>query len=197
MNHLHSSSDHNGFSFLELLITVSIIGILSTVSLVNLSRSWHKERLLSTTRELENWLSDQRRHAMNGNLTCRIEIDHVNKRLISTIDSSHGIEPCDVNASTSQPGIFNLATSFGNGSEGLSLASTPTTYQNHKTGGLRFSFRGFSQNYQLTSEEKLELRLSHVNLGRQRCIRIISPIGMMRDGFAMDASSPCRYDNAY
>ena len=188
---------NNGFSLVELTIIISIVGILSSIALVNLSRSWTGQRLLASTRELENWLGDQRRFAMRQNLTCKVIIDHANKRLISTIDSGEGATPCSDAPSAVGAGIFDLAESFGADSDKLELLSTPSTRPDDSDGGIRFSFRGFSQNHQLSSEGTLELRLRHHDLTKQRCLRIISPIGMMRDGLATDESSPCRYDNSY
>ena len=197
MNNLKRRFNSTGFTLIELLITTSILGILASIAMVNLSSNWTRNRLLSTTRDLENWLSDQRRYAMNNNLTCRISIDHNNKQLVSTIDSGSGSEPCADAASPPSAGVFDLAENFGQGHEKLALISTPSTDPNHSDGGIRFSFRGFSQNHQLSSEGVLELRLKHENLQQQRCIRIISPIGMMRDGRAEVQSSKCHYDKTY
>ena len=179
------------------MVTISVLGILSSIALVNLSQSWADQRLLASTRDLENWLGDQRRFAMRRNLTCRVIVDHNNRRLISTTDSSDGEEPCADQPSGANAGIFDLAESFGAGSDKLQLVSTPSIDPEHTDGGIRFSFRGFSQNHQLDSEGTLELRLKHSDLTRERCIRIVSPIGMMRDGSARDASSDCRYDNSF
>ena len=197
MNNLRRGSKSAGFTLIELLITASILGILASIAMVNLSSTWTRSRLLSTTRELENWLSDQRRYAMNNNLTCRVSIDHNNKKLVSTIDSGSGSEPCIDAASPPSTGVFDLAEHFGQGHEKLALLSTPSTDPNHSDGGIRFSFRGFSQNHQLSSEGILELRLKHEDLQQQRCIRIISPIGMMRDGRTEDQLSGCQYDKTY
>ena len=191
------SQQTNGFSFVELMVTISILGILSSIALVNMSQSWANQRLLATTRELENWLGDQRRFAMRQNLTCKVIIDHPNKQLISRIDGDDADQPCTDQPAATKAGIFDLAESFGAGSNKLNLLSTPSTDPEHTDGGIRFSFRGFSQNHQLSSEGTLELRLSHSDLTKERCIRIVSPIGMMRDGSAKDASSDCRYDNTY
>ena len=191
------TSINAGFSLIELTIIISIVGILSSITLVNLSRSWASQRLLSSTRDLENWLGEQRRYAMRQNLTCKVIIDHDNRRLISTVDSGKAATPCSDEPSAAGAGIFDLAENFGSGSDKLELLSTPSKRPGESDGGIRFSFRGFSQNHQLSSEGRLELRLRHRDLTKQRCIRIVSPIGMMRDGLAEDESSPCRYDNSY
>ena len=195
----------DGFSFVELLITISIFGILSSIALVNLSSSWSKARLVSTTRELENWLSEQRRYAMSQNLTYRICIDENNKKLFSTIDSSTGSVSCTGVSSDPNAGVFDLDSNFGNGNEDLKLEAC--TAENKKVGVILFSHQGFSD--QIISDDDrckeepptgdgvLELRLKHPDLKQQRCIRIISPIGMIRDGSTQGQSPKCHYDKTY
>ena len=184
-----------GFTLIELIVIISIIGILSSIALVNLSSSWSKNRLLATTRDLKSWLSEQRSYAKTQNITCLITIDQVNRRLISTRYSGQSNQPCKGGTSDSAASIFDLAANFGNGSDKLSLISTPTIDSAHSDGGILFSLQGFSQNYQLSSPGTLELRLVHDNLQQQRCIRIISPIGMIRDGRTLVNDPQCRYDS--
>ena len=184
-----------GFSLIELIVIISIIGILSSIALVNLSSSRSKSRLLATTRNLENWLSEQRSYAKTHNLTCLITIDHANKRLISTQYPGQSNQACTGNGSDTEARFFDLAENYGSGSEKLSLISTPSTDSSHSDGGILFSLQGFSQNHQLESKGILELKLSHNDLQEQRCIRIISPIGMIRDGRTLGNDPQCRYDN--
>jgi len=215
MNKSRTVESNSGFTLLELLITVSILAILSSIAMVNLSSSWTSKRLLASTRELENWLSEQRRFAITNNLTCRVIIDDSNKRLISTVDSSDGSEPCIGNTLSPNAGIFDLSSNFGKGHEKLSLLSCPPMESDKSEGGIRFSFQGFSDNYNLESSkdyllsssncqrrennqpDQLQIMLSHQDLEQQRCIRIISPIGMIRDGRTQGTSSNCHYDKNY
>ncbi len=187
-----------GFSLPELIITISIVGILSSIALVNLSASWSKSRLLATTRDLENWLSEQRSYAKSHSITCLITIDHANKRLISKKYSGQSSQACTDSTPNNEAGVFDLAENFGTDSEKLSLMSTPSTAATHSDGGILFSLQGFSQNHQLNSTPDskgvLELRLVHADLLQQRCIRIISPIGMIRDGRTDGNDPQCRYD---
>ena len=169
-----------GFTLIELLIVVSIVGILSGVAIVNFSGSWRDQRLLSTTRDLENWLNKQRRDAIKNSLTTSITFDAKNKKLTSSSGTS-----------------FDLRESFGNNHENLSMTSTPNVDPSNEAGGIHFSFRGLSQNHQLTPNGTLELRLKLEGLSTERCIRIISPVGMIRDGSAVDSSSACRYQSTY
>ena len=45
-----------------------------------------------------------------------------------------------------------------------------------------------------TEDGVVEIRLRHPDQEEQRCIRIISPIGMIRDGRTEKGSSDCHYD---
>ena len=218
MNNRRITSQSAGFTLIELLVTVSILGILATIATVNLSSNWTKSRLLSTTRDLENWLNDQRRYAMNNSLTCLIIIDDSNLMLISKV-YPNGSEPCIGNTLSPNAGIFDLASNFGEGHEKLSLVNCPPTTSEPNEGGILFSFQGFSENiglikpppeYEIKSPickgiladerkniDQLQLMLLHQDLDEQRCIRIISPIGMIRDGRTQGPSSRCHYDKTY
>ena len=188
-----------GFTLLELMVTVSVIAVLCTVSFVNLSRSWRQERLLNTTRELETWLEQQRQYATKNNLTCTVTFEPEEKLLLSRVEGTDQgtTKPCNAQSSAMNGDVFDLRDSFGQGHQDLSLTATPQVEPQQQRGGVHFSFRGFTQNHQLTSDGKLELRLKLDGVSRQRCIRIISPIGMMRDGSASDSSAPCQYQTAF
>lgn len=193
-----------GFTFVELVITVTILGILSSIALVNLSSSWKNNRLLSSTRELENWLSTQRSYAMTHGLTCRIVIDVDAKQLFSRIDVDNSNTPCTIDSSNPNDSSFDLSKSFGDGNEKVTLSLNPPPEEGHSTRVIRLQHQGFSQDNQLNAQGELkdgniddgvlELKLQHEDLDQQRCIRILSPIGMIRDGRAEKGSSDCNYD---
>ncbi|WP_114994008.1 Tfp pilus assembly protein FimT/FimU [Synechococcus sp. UW179A] len=204
MKRLVITQNQTGFSLAELLITLTIFGILSSIALVNLSSSWTKNRLLATTRDLENWISGQRRYAMTHNLSCQVLIDQDNKRLVSTISSSRGTDPCSVDTTQTSETVFDLNTNFGADNQSLTL-TTNLSGQPETDAGICFSFRGFSEefigecadNQTQNSNGMLEIKLAHSDTNEARCIRIVSPIGMIRDGKSQDSSSECRYDTAY
>ena len=196
-----------GLTLTELLITVSILGILTSITLVNLSSTWARSKLLATTRELENWLNTQRNYAMTHNLTCLITIDPENRRLISAIDSGDNSIPCSDQNSSPNSGIFSLSTLENDKGEKISLSVDESGNSAEDLRFIRFQHQGFSQHHKLNSDGILvddnrqdgiiEIRLAHENLQRERCIRIISPIGMMRDGYREDSSQECSYDESF
>ncbi len=191
-----------GFSLIELIVIISMVGILSSIALVNLSSSWSKSRLLSTTLSLENWLNQQRSYAKTHNLTCLISIDPINKRVSSAKYASGTMEPCIPSSTGSTIDVFDISEKFGQDGDKLRLEMEPPIDSSHNQGGILFSLQGLSQNHQLVSQEgsnqksdgELELRLVHPDLQTVRCVRIISPIGMIRDGRKDQSQSECRYD---
>ena len=198
---------NKGLTLVELLITVAILGILTSIAFVNLSSTWTRSKLLATTRELENWLNTQRNYAMTHNLTCRITIDPDNKQLISTIDSGDNSIPCSDQFANPKNSIFNLSTLDNNKGEKISLSVDGSDNSGGNLRFIRFQHQGFSQHHTLGTQGTLvddnrqdgiiEIRLAHENLKQQRCIRIISPIGMMRDGYREDSSQRCKYDESF
>ena len=198
---------NKGLTLTELLITVTILGILTSITLANLSSTWTRSKLLATTRELENWLNTQRNYAMTHNLTCHISIDPKNKRLISTIDSTDNSIPCSDQNSDPNNGIFSLSTLEDGKGEKISLSINGSENPEEDSRIIRFQHQGFSQHHKLGTEGILlddnrqdgiiEIILAHKNLKQKRCIRIISPIGMMRDGYREDSSQKCNYDESF
>ena len=201
-----------GFSLIELLITISILGILSSIAIVNLTSSRTRSRLLATTRDMENWITEQRRYVMTHNLTCSITIDTSNLRLISTIDD--GSEPCMGISSDPQTDVFELSKSFGDGSEKLSISTRNYDQEldpSDQSRVIRMQHQGFSQHHLLNSDgiledesqdnnqDILEILLAHEDLKKQRCIKYIFPTGITRDGLTDGSSSSteCNYENSF
>jgi|TARA_B100000073_G_scaffold138038_1_gene113385 Tfp pilus assembly protein FimT len=200
-------SFNTGLTLAELLITICILGILTSIILVNLSSTWSRSKLLATTRALENWLNTQRNYAMIHSLTCIITIDPKNKRLISTIDSGNNSTPCNDQNSNPNDGVFSLSTLENDMGKQISLTVDRTDGSEEDLRFIRFQHQGFSQHLKLSSDGILmdndrkdgiiEIRLAHENLQQQRCIRIISPIGMMRDGYKEESTQRCNYDESF
>ena len=204
-----------GFTLIELLIVVAILGIIAGIATVNLTESRTRRRLLSSTRDLENWLTDQRRYVMTHKLTCRITIDRSNKQLVSTIDNDPE-KPCRADSSSNpQAVVFDLAENFGNGNEKLTMSTwsmnqdqTMVEDPAENSRIIRLQHQGYSQNHFSDSGGNLAdehydngivtIKLSHQDLQQQRCIRYIFPTGLTRDGVSdgSSLSSPCRYNNA-
>ena len=55
---IKSTQSNKGFSLLELLLAVSIIGIISSITLPSFFREWEDTRLNAANKALSSWLDD-------------------------------------------------------------------------------------------------------------------------------------------
>lgn len=69
----HPRWHHRGYTLVELMVTVVVIGILSSV-VINVGwREWRREQVNSVVLELAGWLQMVRRSALRGN-SCQVTI---------------------------------------------------------------------------------------------------------------------------
>lgn len=95
------------------------------------------------------------------------------------------------------PSIFDFEELYGADFNNLTVTVSPAPSMAGSYSGVTFSYRGFSENLNLASNEQLVLRLSSPEATTQRCIKVVSPIGLIRDGYADNATSDCKFDGAY
>ena len=184
-----------GFTLVELIITCTLVGILSSIAIVNLSPTLDTEKLKSTARMIENWINMQRTMAMQHGLTCEIQFDESSNTITSQITQSMPQKSC--NPSLNNPSILDINESLTNNEKTFSLSLQAPKSDLDKPVGIRFSFRGFSENFNLDASNLLEIVLSHKDLKTERCIKIASPIGLIRDGYRRNQSSPCIYNKPF
>jgi prepilin-type N-terminal cleavage/methylation domain-containing protein len=187
---------NDGFTLVELMITIVIASILTSISIVNFSQRWGQERLLSASRILQSWLDEQRRFAMQKGGTCQLTINTSTAELeaIPTTIQLKATPPISTtrNICAGQAKI-RIRDSVSNGGE-IQLSTSPTGVQ-----AIRFSFRGLSDG--VTSDgstaNSVELRLKLPNISRERCVKIVNPLGMIRNGSASDRQSACSYSHSF
>ena len=161
-----------GFSLLELLLAVSVLGIMSGIALPSFLRQWEDTRLNAANRALSSWLDDQRRKAIQNSSPCDISIDTSQARAISQCDFENG-----TGSSLKLPSVINQG-------EGLTLSI------NQGDSSWSFSPRG-------TTTTTTELRLSldgSKDLGR--CLSLSAPLGLIRTA-RLKPEGVCDYTTPY
>ena len=165
-----NQSVHQGFTLMELMVTMAVAGILSGIALSSMSQPWRRQRLDTAAKELTAWLEQRRIQAIQTSNKCIISINASQAQLAAASDNSCG-----------EFGLLDLRNTTTN-SQSLSLTSNASE--------LLFTPRG-------TSTTAAELSLSLPGESRQRCINITSPLGLTRLGRRLSASDACDYTTAH
>lgn len=177
----------SGFTLIELMITVVILGILSGIAIPSFQRNWQQERLKAATREAATWLEDVRLRAVQQSQTCVIQV----------VDNSATLQPDPSSNSCIDVAPLNLRESVDNGQQ-LVLCSqaalTPSTAS------------CTSSHSQTTPTELVITPRGTISLGGliklhfsesipNRCIAVTQPLGMVRQG--IERASGCDYNTAF
>lgn len=177
----------SGFTLIELMITVVILGILSGIAIPSFQRNWQQERLKAATREAATWLEDVRLRAVQQSQTCVIQV----------VDNSATLQPDPSSNSCIEVGPLNLRESVDNAQKlvlcsqaALSPSTASCTSSNSQTTPteLVITPRGTISRGGLV---KLHFSESIPN----RCIAVTQPLGMVRQG--IERTSGCDYNTAF
>lgn len=187
----------SGFTVVELMITVVVVGILSGLAIANFSERWGQERLLASARTLHAWLDEQRRIAMQQGGPCRLVINTSTATLDPSENSLTLPDGSTVPNVCATSKTLHLKETIQNGNTILLKKHE----SNSDASAIIFSFRGFSQVADIANnwspESELELRISMPGIQRERCIKLISPLGLIRNGYASNTSTDCTYNTTY
>lgn len=170
-----------GFTLTELLIVVSLIGILAGISLSTLSSNRRDERLKAALRETSVWLDAVRSLAIRQDMACQIQINNSLKRL--RIHPTQTSDPCQSEALADhliQPQLRSGDT-FDLCSKQLTAAQDPTQTSitcdssDTSTSQTTFTPRG-------TITDTVLIKASLQNADQGRCIAVVAPLGLIRSG---------------
>lgn len=176
-----------GFSLIELLIVVIIVGILSGLAMPSFQRNWRQERLKAATREAAAWLEDVRLRAVQQSQICVVEI--IDESAI--LRTKSGANGCTNIAP------LNLRTKVQNSQQLVLCSQTELTPSNTSC---------TSSQSQATPTEIVITPRGTVFQGglikfhfsesvSNRCIAVTQPLGMIRQG--IERSTGCDYNTAF
>lgn len=198
-----SSPSINGFTLVELIIVITIAGILSSISIASYRRHVLKENLQSINRELHGAMEGWRKQAMQASNPCQINLSNNLRTLGPPTDSSGQAILLQIPKSAARietTPMFNACASatvlrlddFNSSGSSLTASIEP-----QGTTGVLFSFRGLSEAVHNSAQPTFtEIRLSLEGLDEQRCFKLMHPLGLMRLGQAWSPTSQCSYQSA-
>ena len=192
---LPTTRQKDAFTVTELLLVAALIGILSGIAIANLSQRWAQERLLAAARETHTWLENQRLIAMKEGQACEISINATTATLDPSADNVSLASGETLNNSCKDQAPLAIRDTVTNGgSIDLSTSDPDAT-------GIRFSFRGLSEiittSTDANDQHVLILKLNHPDSKKQRCIKLMSPLGLIRTGWSDANASSCKFSNSF
>lgn len=163
----------SGYTWVEMLIVVSILGVLSATIIPSFSHHWRDERLNTAAKIITAWIEDQRKRAIQNSSPCDITFDsqESNFTVLCTHETS-GLSPLTIQDLVDNGADVNIVSNSG---ITTSWAFTP---------------RG-------TTTDLVELRLTlkgHDDLGR--CIQVTKPLGLVRST-RLNSQGRCDYTTAF
>lgn len=184
-----------GYTLVELMVTVSLVGILAGLSIVSFGRNWRAERLKAASRETTAWLDEARRIAIQKAKPCRISINRAELsfsldpnpdnpeefcpdslygplEIRNTVQNSGAIVMCSSELENGDPAQTSLSCS-GSQSGSSSLIFTP---------------RG-------TATTGILIKFHMPEAGADRCIAVMAPLGQIRSG--KTTATGCDFTTAY
>ena len=166
-----SQATEAGFSLMELLVVVALVGILAGLAIPNFLRNWQGERLNSANKQAIAWLDDLRRKAIQQSSPCRVVISSSPPQMIGSCDNDSTITST-LNLAAEIPNLDQLTFEL--------VSNSPATWV--------FTPRGTT-----TTDAELRMSLAGSSLGR--CIRLLKPLGLLRSGKLR--SGLCVYTSSY
>lgn len=166
-----------GFTLVEILVAVSILGIAGAIVLPSLFSTRENERLNSASKEIVAWLDDLRRKAIQTSEPCRA---------IWSTETGILSGRCGNNANII--GTLNINNEIYGGGQDISITLESVPSSGDETEWI-FTPRG-------TSTTQREARLSIPGSNHGRCIQLSSPLGLVQAA-KINSADQCDYTTSY
>ena len=185
-----------GYSLVELIITMVLIGILAGVGGPLFLRNLQQERLKVATREVASWLEDVRLRAIQQSQTCAIEI--INSNAIFQTNKGKDEDGKDIN-SCANINTLDLPNDVDNANQivvcsydsiaaELSDTTCPNKANEAEITDIVFTPRG-------TASQGGLIKIHFSDKIPNRCIGVTEPLGMVRQG--IENSTGCNFNTAF
>lgn len=191
-----------GFTLVELISVITIVGILSSISIFSYRRHVLKETLQSINRELHGKMEEWRKLAIQESHPCKIIFSKAQRAFgpplnesgkavrIEIPQSATGTTTKEMPNACASAAALQLDT-LNNSGQSLTMAIGP-----EESTAVIFSFRGLSEAVPNSSSPSTEIRLGIEGLKEQRCLKIMHPLGLVRLGRASSTTDQCSYQSA-
>jgi len=158
------SYDSKGFSLVELLVVMAIVGIIATVSVPNLIATREKYRLRGVSRDVVSSFLKAQTEAVKRNTSVGINFDTVNGLCTVFEDNGAGGGTADdVVQNGTEPTIFTTTTSAGTAYTNASFLGNP--YTGYDTRGLPLGNRTGSVEIITSANSQVQYSISLSNSG--------------------------------
>lgn len=188
------SCNDPGFSLIELMLVVALIGLTGVLGLSNYYRFMNDARLNSGGKALAGWLDQIRRMAIQNSKTCTVKINPGSGTLELVSDPILG--HCDFQ-DPPRPFRFKLQEQVGQGdavqlcARWMKPAEAFTPCSSTELGSaitLRYTPRG-------TTPDNALIELHSAKQSHNRCIAVLSPLGLIRLGRVLN--NRCDWSSAW
>lgn len=185
MRNQHANNNHKGFSLPELMIVISIVGIMATLSLQLFTRNKNEEKLKLASKSLIQYLQAAQIRSQQELESCKVNINHATLVLsISNSNDCRSLAPVDLKETIKGMKPSDLKICGTSTTSNSTMACDATNDGSDVVNGnlststsLTFTPRG-------TVSQGGLLKLHSEQAKRTRCIAVTSPLGLIREGRA-------------